>query len=230
MSAVNFPSSPSNGDTLTSGNTTYTYNSTKTRWDAVTTVNGIQLNSLSVGAEAAASGDGGIAYDNTSGEFTYTPPVIGDSGASVAVSATAPSSAGDGDMWIDSATLVLYVYYNDGSSSQWVEVYSSSSGGDGGGGGTTFSEAISSVTMAAGSTYILNTSTALTLTLPAAAAIGDKVGIIDGTGQASTNNITIARNGHKIQGLSEDMTVAKSRAAFELVYYNTSNGWLLTSV
>jgi hypothetical protein len=79
MTAVNFPSSPSNGDTLTSGNTTYTYNSTKTRWDAVTTVNGIQLNSLSVGAEAAASGDGGIAYDNTSGEFTYTPPVIGDS-------------------------------------------------------------------------------------------------------------------------------------------------------
>ena len=78
MTAVNFPSSPSNGDTLTSGNTTYTYNSTKTRWDAVTTVNGIQLNSLSVGAEAAASGDGGIAYDNTSGEFTYTPPVTGD--------------------------------------------------------------------------------------------------------------------------------------------------------
>jgi len=77
MTAVNFPSSPSNGDTLTSGNTTYTYNSTKTRWDAVTTVNGIQLNSLSVGAEAAASGDGGIAYDNTSGEFTYTPPVTG---------------------------------------------------------------------------------------------------------------------------------------------------------
>jgi len=75
MTAVNFPSSPSNGDTLISGNTTYTYNSTKTRWDAVTTVSGIQLNSLSVGAEAAASGDGGIAYDNTSGEFTYTPPV-----------------------------------------------------------------------------------------------------------------------------------------------------------
>ena len=79
MTAVNFPSSPSNGDALTSGNTTYTYNSTKTRWDAVTTVNGIQLNSLSVGTEAAASGDGGIAYDNTSGEFTYTPPVTGDS-------------------------------------------------------------------------------------------------------------------------------------------------------
>ena len=73
-------------------------------------------------------------------------------------------------------------------------------------------------------------SRALTVTLPVSATIGDKIGIVDGTGNASTNNITIARNGHKIQGLSEDMTVAKSRAAFELVYYNTTNGWLLTSV
>jgi hypothetical protein len=78
MTAINFPSSPVNGDTLTSGNTTYTYNAAKTRWDAVTTVNGIQLNSLSVGAEAPASGDGGIAYNNTSGVFTYTPPVSAD--------------------------------------------------------------------------------------------------------------------------------------------------------
>jgi hypothetical protein len=74
MAAVNFPSSPSNGDTLTSGNSVYTYNSTKTRWDAVTTVNGIQLNSLSVGAEGTASGDGALGYNNTSGEFSYTPP------------------------------------------------------------------------------------------------------------------------------------------------------------
>ena len=74
MAAVNFPSSPSNGDTLTSGNSVYTYNSTKTRWDAVTTVNGIQLSSLSVGAEGTASGDGALGYNNTSGEFSYTPP------------------------------------------------------------------------------------------------------------------------------------------------------------
>jgi len=35
---------------------------------------GIQLTDLSVGTEATASGDGGIAYDNTTGVFTYTPP------------------------------------------------------------------------------------------------------------------------------------------------------------
>ena len=35
---------------------------------------GIALTDLSVGAEGTASGDGAIAYDNTTGEFTYTPP------------------------------------------------------------------------------------------------------------------------------------------------------------
>jgi len=36
---------------------------------------GIALTDLSVGSEGSASGDGGIAYNNSSGEFTYTPPV-----------------------------------------------------------------------------------------------------------------------------------------------------------
>ena len=47
-------------------------------WKNINTTSsaGIELTDLSVGAEASASGDGGIAYDNTSGVFTYTPPVI----------------------------------------------------------------------------------------------------------------------------------------------------------
>ena len=32
------------------------------------------MTDLSVGSNAAASGSGGVAYDNTSGVFTYTPP------------------------------------------------------------------------------------------------------------------------------------------------------------
>ena len=35
---------------------------------------GIALTDLSVGAEGSASGDGAIAYNNTTGVFTYTPP------------------------------------------------------------------------------------------------------------------------------------------------------------
>jgi hypothetical protein len=38
------------------------------------TDNFLALTSFSVGAEGTASGDGAIAYDNTNGQFTYTPP------------------------------------------------------------------------------------------------------------------------------------------------------------
>lgn len=38
---------------------------------------GIALSDLSVGSEGTASGDGAIAYNNSTGVFTYTPPVIG---------------------------------------------------------------------------------------------------------------------------------------------------------
>ena len=37
---------------------------------------GIALGDISVGSEATASGDGGLAYNNSTGVFTYTPPVI----------------------------------------------------------------------------------------------------------------------------------------------------------
>jgi len=36
-------------------------------------------------------------------------------------SATAPVSPVVGDEWVDTDTGILYTYYNDGSSSQWVE-------------------------------------------------------------------------------------------------------------
>ena len=96
--------------------------------------------------------------------------------------------------------------------------------------GTTYTEITSATTAVAGNVYIVNTGSAVTLTLPASASIGDKVGVIDGTGQAATNNITIGRNSHKIQGDAADMTVSLNRAAFELVYYNATHGWLLTKV
>jgi hypothetical protein len=46
--------------------------------------------------------------------------------ATVAItSPTAPPSANNGDLWYDTNRGVTYVYYNDGSSSQWVEVVTS---------------------------------------------------------------------------------------------------------
>ena len=56
----------------------------------------------------------------------------GGGGASVTSSDTAPSSPSAGDLWYDTTTLRLYVYYNDGSSSQWVKANPSGSSGGGG--------------------------------------------------------------------------------------------------
>ena len=83
-------------------------------------------------------------------------------------------------------------------------------------------------TMVAGRGYFVDTSSsAFTMTLPSSATRGDEVHIIDYGATADTNNITIGRNSHKIQGASSDLTVATERAAFTLVYVDATQGWLL---
>ena len=83
-------------------------------------------------------------------------------------------------------------------------------------------------TMVAGRGYFVDTSSsAITMTLPASAVRGDEVHIIDYAATADTNNITVGRNSHKIQGASSNLTVATERAAFTLVYVDSTQGWLL---
>ena len=71
------------------------------------------------------------------------------------------------------------------------------------------------------------TSAAFTATLPASATIGDFISFIDYSGTFDTNNLTIGRNGHNIQGSATDLTVATERAGFTLVYVDATQGWLL---
>ena len=85
------------------------------------------------------------------------------------------------------------------------------------------------VTAVANQRLILDTSGGVkVVNLPSTATLGDEIRIIDGTGNAATNNITINRNGHKIEGSDSDLTIDVNRAAFGLVYYNVANGWLFT--
>ena len=103
------------------------------------------------------------------------------------------------------------------------------SGGGGGGTGLTYQGISANTTLVAGNSYIVNTSSAnLTLTLPASSILGDVIGVIDGTGTAATHAITIT--GANIMGSSSDMVVTTNRAAFQIVYYNATQGWLLTNV
>lgn len=67
----------------------------------------------------------------------------------------------------------------------------------------------------------------VTVTLPANPNFGDEVHIIDGDGNSEVNNITINRNGYKIEGESEDFEIDVNGAAFNFVYYNSTRGWIL---
>ena len=86
----------------------------------------------------------------------------------------------------------------------------------------------SGFTAVAGEGYFCNTtSSAFTATLPASATIGNEISFIDYAGTFDTNNLTIGRNGHNIQGSATDLTVATERAGFSLVYVDATQGWLL---
>ena len=96
-------------------------------------------------------------------------------------------------------------------------------------GGTSWqTEKTSGFTAVAGEGYFCNTtSSAFTVTLPASPTLGDEVTIVDASGTADTNNITIGRNSNNIQGTAENLTVSVERAAFTLVYFNATQGWIL---
>ena len=81
----------------------------------------------------------------------------------------------------------------------------------------------------AGRGYFCNTTgAAFTVTLPTSAVIGNKISFIDYAATFDTNNLTVGRNSHKIQGASSNLIVATERAGFSLVYVDATQGWLLT--
>ena len=76
--------------------------------------------------------------------------------------------------------------------------------------------------------YFCNTTGgAFDVTLPTSAAIGDEISFIDYAGTFDSNNLTVARNSHNIQGAAANLTVSLERAAFTLVYVDATQGWLL---
>ena len=93
----------------------------------------------------------------------------------------------------------------------------------------TWRQAVSSITTESNKKYIVDcSSSAITITLPASPVFGDEIKVVDGTGSAATNNITIDRNGKKILGEDEDFTLDINRAAVDLVYFNAAQGWIIS--
>ena len=82
-------------------------------------------------------------------------------------------------------------------------------------------------TMVSGRGYFVNTTSGtVTMTLPSSASIGDFVAIKDYAGTFATNNLTIARNSHNIQGSAVNSLITTNRASLVLVYVDSTKGWL----
>jgi len=64
----------------------------------------------------------------------------------------------------------------------------------------------------------------LTLTLPSSPGSGDSIKI---SNRSNVNTCVLARNGSNILGAAEDLTLDNAGASFELIYTDTSNGWVI---
>jgi hypothetical protein len=82
------------------------------------------------------------------------------------------------------------------------------------------------VTAVSGNGYFINTtSIAITVNLPSTPAAGDIVAIADYANTSATNNITVGRNGSKIDGENKDAVIFVNGQVYTLVYVDATEGW-----
>ena len=82
-------------------------------------------------------------------------------------------------------------------------------------------------TAVAGDRLLADTATsgAFTITLPSAPAVGDEIHILDSAANFDAANLTVARNGKKIQGATADLTITTENTGIGLVFMSDTYGW-----
>ena len=85
-------------------------------------------------------------------------------------------------------------------------------------------------TAVSGVGYFVDTATtgAVEVTLPAAPAVGDVIGVSDYANNFNTANCTLLRNGLKIGGEADDALLSTNGVAITLVYVDATKGWIVT--
>lgn len=110
MTALDFPTAPSNGDTYQN----YVYDSTAGVWKRLAA--GLDLNDITDVTLTSPTDGQALVYDNATSNWVNgegsTVPVL--------ISETAPVSPEVGELWLNSTEAKMYVYYDDGTSAQWV--------------------------------------------------------------------------------------------------------------
>jgi hypothetical protein len=85
-------------------------------------------------------------------------------------------------------------------------------------------------TAVAGRAYPVNTtSNGITVTLPSSATIGNEIILTDYAGTWATNNVAINPNGLKLLGLTINQTLATNNSSINLVYADSTQGWIVHS-
>ncbi len=123
MAAVNFPNSPSVNDTHTSSGSTW-------KWDG-----GVWQRLGVAGPQGAQGVQGAQGHQGVQGAQGHQG-VQGSQGVQGAVNnltiaTSPPGSPSAGDMWWDSDDGDLHTYFNDGNSSQWVNINNGPAGAQG---------------------------------------------------------------------------------------------------
>jgi len=82
----------------------------------------------------------------------------------------------------------------------------------------------------AGQGYFCDTtSNTITVTLPASPTSGDTIALVDYARTFATYNLTVGRNGNKIQGVASNSVISTSGASLYIVYMDATNGWVYTN-
>jgi hypothetical protein len=210
--------------------------SSSVRWkdayiDTITTTGAITSGAGVVIADAgnigSASDTDAIAIaSNGVVTFSQTPVLSGASISAGTTPLTALDIDGGTDIGADLADADLFIV-DDAAGGTNRKVAASRIKTYVGGGTSWQAVKTGNFTAAAGQGVFCNTtSSAFTITLPAG-TIGDEVSIVDYAGTFDSNALTVAANGsEKIFGSTDDLTVSTERAAFTLVFTDSTQGWL----
>jgi len=165
--------------------------------------NGLVVSSLSTAGVVTTDTSGNISSSST---VAIANGGTGQTTAGNALNALLPLQTGN----------INYYLQTNGTTTQWNQIsYVPMS----------ISNVSSNTLLSANTRYFVDTSSARTLTLPSSPSVGDEIQIIDNTGGAATNNITIASNSLKINGSVQDGIIDLAYYGAVLIYTGSSYGW-----
>jgi hypothetical protein len=222
--AINFPDSPSIGDTIAVNGSTWLWNGS-TWIDAFESQASLYINSLlDVNLTSSTTGEV-VQYNGSEWVNADIIAQIVDSAPGTLDTLNELAAAlGDDENFASTVTTSLSGKAPTVHSHAISDVTSLQASLDARKLETTYSIA-ADTTLVAGGRYIVDTGSALTLTLPATPSVGDEVWVIDSTNTAATNNITVNNGGSLINGASDTLVVDVNGAIASVVYTGATLGW-----